>query len=436
MKKSIIICLLALLPLIIQAENYPYRSDYLWVTVPDHADWLYQTGEKATIEVQFYKYGIPTDGVVEYSIGNDMLPAEKNGKVTLKKGRASINIGTRKSPGFLDLKLKTTINGATYNHHVKVGFSVDKIQPYTQEPKDFLSFWQKNMEEAKSFPLSYTKELAKEYCTDKIDCYLIRLQLNKRGQCIYGYLFYPKNAKQGKHPVVLCPPGAGVKTIKDPLRHRYYAENGMIRLEIEIHGLNPTLSDQQFKEISTALNSDPNGYLETGLDNRDNYYMKRVYLACVRCIDLLTSLPEWDGKNVIVQGGSQGGALSIITAGLDQRVTQCVANHPALSDMAGYAEKGRTGGYPHFNRMNGMLTPEKIQTMAYYDVVNFARYVKAKTYLTWGYNDDTCPPTTSYAVWNTLNCEKEALITPINEHWTSDATERGQMEWIKKNLSY
>ena len=22
------------------AENYPYRSDYLWLTVPDHADWL------------------------------------------------------------------------------------------------------------------------------------------------------------------------------------------------------------------------------------------------------------------------------------------------------------------------------------------------------------------------------------------------------------
>ena len=37
------------------AENYPYRSDVLWVTVPDHADWLYKTGEKAKIEVQFYK---------------------------------------------------------------------------------------------------------------------------------------------------------------------------------------------------------------------------------------------------------------------------------------------------------------------------------------------------------------------------------------------
>ena len=185
----------------------------------------------------------------------------------------------------------------------------------------------------------------------------------------------------------------GVKTIKEPLRHKYYAENGFIRLEMEIHGLDPRMTTEQFNEISRALNTDPNGYLCQGLDNRDNYYMKRVYLACVRCIDLLTSLPEWDGRNVAVQGGSQGGALAIITAGLDSRVTLCAANHPALSDMAGYAEKGRTGGYPHFNRMNGMLTPEKINTMAYYDVVNFARYVKAKTRLTWGYNDDTCPPT-------------------------------------------
>ncbi len=87
--------------------------------------------------------------------------------------------------------------------------------------------------------------------------------------------------------------------------------------------------------------------------------MKRVYLACVRSIDLLTSLPEWDGKNVVVQGGSQGGALALVTAGLDQRVTACVANHPALSDMAGY-KAGRAGGYPHFFRNTvDMDTPEK-----------------------------------------------------------------------------
>lgn len=436
MKKSLLVLLFALIfPLsFVSAENYPYRSDVLWVTVPNHADWIYKTGEKATVEVQFYKYGIPQDGVtVSYEIGGDMMPAETSGSVTLKQGKAVIPIGTMKEPGFRDCRMTATVDGKSYKHHVKVGFSPENIKPYTQMPKDFNEFWDNNKAEAARYPLTYTKELAKDYCTDKVDCYLIKLMLNNRGQSIYGYLFYPKNAAKGSCPVVLCPPGAGIKTIKEPLRHKYYAEEGCIRFEIEIHGLNPTMSEEEFKEISNAFNGRENGYLNNGLDNRDNYYMKRVYLGCVRSIDLLTSLPEWDGKNVIVQGGSQGGALALITTGLDNRVTACVANHPALSDMAGY-KAGRAGGYPHFFRTEGMDTPDKLKTMAYYDVVNFARLIKVPTYITWGYNDDVCPPTTSYAVYNTLGCPKEALITPINEHWTSNDTEYGQLKWILKHL--
>lgn len=419
----------------IKAENYPYKSDYLWLTVPDHADWLYQTGENAKVEVSFCKYGIPRDGELKYSIGNDMLQPDKHGSVKLKNGRAVINMGTKKTPGFRDMKLSVSLDGKTYEHHIKVGFSVDKIKPYTQEPQDFRSFWQKNVEELKQVPMSYTKELYKDYCTDKIDCYLVKLQIDKMGHSMYGFLFYPKNVQPGKHPVVLCPPGAGIKTIKDPMRNKYYAENGFVRFEVEIHGLDPRISSETFGEISRAFNDRNGGYLANGLENKDIYYMKHVYVGLVRCIDFLTSLPEWDGKNVAVQGGSQGGALAIIAAGLDSRVTQCVANHPALSDMAGYAAKGGTGGYPHFCRQSQILSNKDcLNTLAYFDVVNFARYVKAPTYLTWGYNDVTCPPTTSYAVWNTLKCTKESLLTPINEHWTTTETNRGQMEWIKAHL--
>ena len=416
------------------AENYPYRSDLLWVTEPDHPDWIYRTGEKAKIKISLFKYGIPQDGItVNYETGSELMPSDKTGSITLKNGKAEINIGTLDKPGFRDCIFSVMINGRKYSHHVKVGFSPDKIKPYTEMPDGFMDFWKNNIKEASEFPLKYTREKAEEYCTEKIDCYLIKLQINNRGQAVYGYLFYPKNAKPGSCPVVLSPPGAGIKTIKEPLRHKYYAEEGFIRLEFEIHGLNPTMSEEQFKEISNAFNGKENGYLTNGLDNKDNYYMKRVYLSCLRCIDLLTSLPEWDGKNVIVQGGSQGGALAMITAGLDKRVTACVVNHPALSDMAGYMA-GRAGGYPHFFRTRGMDTKEKLETMSYYDVVNFARLIKADTFMTWGFNDNTCPPTTSYAVYNTLECNKEALITPINEHWTSEETERGHLEWIKKHL--
>ncbi len=427
--------LAVVLPLAAIAENNPYRSDVVWVTVPDHADWLYRTGEQATVEIQLYRYGIPQDGVaVSYELGEDMMPADTRGSVTLKRGRAVIPMGTMQEPGFRDCRLEATIDGQRFRHHVKVGFSPERLQPYTPMPDDFDAFWQRNLDELARYPLTYTRTPVAKYTTDRIDCHLVRLQLNSRGQAVYGYLFTPKGAAPGSCPVVLTPPGAGIKTIKDPLRHKYYAEQGCIRFEIEIHGLDPELSAEHFSEISRAFNGRENGYLTNGLDNRDNYYLRRVYLACIRAIDLLTSLPEWDGRNVIVQGGSQGGALALVTAGLDRRVTACVANHPALSDMARYVS-GHAGGYPHFFRTEGMDTPDKLKTMAYYDVVNFARRIKAPTRMTWGYNDDTCPPTTSYIVYNALACPKEALLTPVNEHWTSETTERGHLEWILQHLT-
>ncbi len=433
MRKYLLAISFICVALCLQAENYPYRSDYLWLTVPDHADWLYKTGEKAKVEVTFCKYGIPQDVEVTYEIGPDMLPATSSGKVKLTNGRAIIDMGTMKKPGFLDLRLKASVGNKTYEHHVKVGFSPEQLKPYTKNPADFVAFWQKNLEEArkevKTEKLKVKCEKVDKYSTDEFDCYLLKLKIDSR-HSIYGYLTKPKKA--GKYPVVLCPPGAGIKTIKEPMRNTYYAKNGFIRLEMEIHGLNPEMTDEQFKEITSAFDYE-NGYLTNGLDNKDNYYMKHVYVACVRAIDYLTSLEEWDGKNVFVQGGSQGGALSLITAGLDPRVTACVANHPALSDMAGYLD-GRAGGYPHFNRLNNMLTPEKVETMAYYDVANFARRITCPVYLTWGFNDNVCPPTTSYIVWNLITAPKESLITPINEHWTTTDTNYNQMMWLKSQI--
>lgn len=433
MKRFFFLMLMLCTLIAVQAENYPYRSDYLWVTVPDHADWLYKTGEKATVEVQFYKYGIPRDGLVEWEIGTDLLPADQHGSVQLKCGRAKISMGTAKKPCFRDLRLKMTLDGKTYSHHVKIGFSPTEIRPFTQEPKDFWTFWQQQLEENKKMLMHYTKEFVAELSNERVECYRLKIDIDRQRHSFYAYLLMPKGAKKASCPVVLTPPGAGVKTIKDATARRFYPENGFIRLAIEIHGLNPTMTDQQWSEINAAFNNRDNGYLRQNLENRDQYYMRHVYLGLVRCIDVLTSLPEWDGRNVFVQGGSQGGALALIASALDTRITGCCANHPALSDMAA-GSAGLTSGYPHFTKESGAYNEACMKVLPYYDVVNFARHIKTPVYMTWGYNDDTCPPTTSYAVWNVMTCEKESLLTPINEHWTSDATDRGQMEWMKKAL--
>ena len=407
MRKYLLLFALLLSAAATRAENYPYRSDYLWVTVPDHADWIYKTGEKATVRVQFFKYGIPRDGVVEYTLADDRLADDKSGTATLKGGVCTIDMGTRRTPGFRDLRLSLTLDGKTYKHHIKIGFSPEKIVPYTQEPADFSAFWQQTLDEAAGTPLSYTRERYPELCSDKVDCDIVKIQVNAR-QCLYAYLFMPVGAKKGAHPAVFCPPGAGIKTIKNP--KPFYAENGFIRLELEIHGLDPRISDETFAEITAAFNSSTNGYLENGIDSRERYYMRHVYVGLVKAVDLLTSLPEWDGKNIAVQGGSQGGGLALVAAGLDKRITQCVVNHPALADMAAYAEAGRTGGYPHMSRE--ILTPEHVRTLSYFDAVNFARHISCPVRMTWGYNDDVCTPTTSYAVWNTLTCPRRPSSRP------------------------
>lgn len=412
------------------AENYPYRADNIWVTVPDHSDWLYNVGDSARIDVQLLHYGVPASGAtVDYAIGDDMLPDDAVGSLKLDaQGRASVNIGTMHKPGFRDLRLRTAFDGKETTHHIKVGFSPDKLKAFTGEPKDFDAFWAKALAEDRKFPLRYTAEPSEKYTTDKMICQLVKMDLNDEGRSMYAYLFIPKGG--GKYPAVFCPPGAGVKTIKDPLIHRYYGEEGMIRMECEIHGCHPELTEDEFKE----LRKQKGDYLSFGLDSPENYYMKDVYLGCRRFLDLLTSLPEWDGVNLFTQGGSQGGALAITTAALDPRVTACCANHPALSDMTGYLSD-KTGGYPHhFRKDRNEATAEAIRTLEMYDVVNFAKRLRCPVRMTWGYNDNTCPPTTSYEVYNVITAPKHAALTPVNEHWTSANMERAHFDWLKTQV--
>ncbi|MCW0482768.1 acetylxylan esterase [Gaoshiqia sediminis] len=431
--KKLLLALCSLLAFITpHAQNYPYQSDVLWVTAPDHPNWLYQLNEEAKITVSLFEYGILQDNLeIYYSIGPEMMPSEKTGTAMLKNSQAVISIGTMSQPGFKDCQLKVSLNEKEYKHHIKVGFEPEKLTPYTEFPNDFVSFWKKAKADADECPMKLEKTFAPEYSNDLVDCYLVKLQAYKKGSYVYGYLTLPK--KGGKYPVVFSPPGAGIKPM-NPLKDLFYAESGFIRFDMEIHGIRPNLDAETYKEVSQAFGNGNNSYLVNGLENRDSYYMKKVYLACLRALDYLTTLPEWDGKNLIVQGGSQGGALALVTAGLDERVTACAANHPALSDMAGY-KAGRAGGYPHlFTNYEGMDTPEKLKTLEYYDVVNFAKRINVPVFMTWGYNDNVCPPTTSYIVYNILNCEKEALITPVNEHWISLTARHQILDWIKQNL--
>lgn len=395
---------------------------------PDHADWNYRAGENAQIKVTVLKYGVPIKGAeVEYSFGQEMMEPEITRRLELKEGQGIIKMGTSTQPGFRQLKVKTKHNGVAYDGQVKLAFSPEKIEPTTALPADFNEFWKQNLEEIKNVPLNPVVEHLPAHSSNTVDVFLVSIQINANGQRLFGYLCKPKKA--GKYPVLFSPPGAGIKPFAP---NTSFADQGFISFTTEIHGISPMLDATAYRSISSAFGD----YWLKNLHSRDTYYYKKVYLGCVRAIDYLCSLPEFDGKNVAVTGGSQGGALAIVTAALNPQVKCLVSFYPALSDINGYLHN-RAGGWPHMlNPSNAKVNnkPENLQTIQYYDVVNFAKQIKVPGFYSWGYNDNTCPPTSVYAAVNSVKAPKTLSITPISGHWRFEETNRESLSWIKKQL--
>jgi cephalosporin-C deacetylase-like acetyl esterase len=163
-----------------------------------------------------------------------------------------------------------------------------------------------------------------------------------------------------------------------------------------------------------------------------NYY-KRVYLGCIRAVDYIFTLDEFDGENIGVTGGSQGGALSIVTASLDDRIKYLTCAFPALCDLTGYLED-RAGGWPHMFKNEFTNKPDKIETSKYYDVVNFARSINIPGLYTWGFNDNVCPPTSMHAAYNVITASKELYLVQETAHWGYPEQWNKIADWMTEQL--
>ena len=75
-----------------------------------------------------------------------------------------------------------------------------------------------------------------------------------------------------------------------------------------------------------------------------------------------------------------------------------------------------------------------IETLAYYDVVNFARVLNTPGFYTWGFNDETCPPTSFYSAYNEIKAPKEVFIVPETGHWTYPEQGKKIEDWLFEKL--
>lgn len=406
-------CLLACVPVLAQD-----RVGTVQVRVStDRADWRYEPGQPVRFRITAVRDGHPVPGVqVSYKIGPEMVAPKIEQTVALPAEGLVVDGGTMQQAGFLRCIATVELNGRTYRGLATAAFRPESIQPTQQDPADFDAFWAAGKAALAKVPIDAKVTPLPEYGNSGADCYHVNLQnVGMSGTAgtsrFYGVLCEPK--APGKYPAVLSVPGAGVRPYRGLAA---LAAKGVITLQVGIHGIPVTMDQSVYDSLGAGALA---GYNTFGLDSRDRYYYRRVYLGCVRANDFLVSHPKWDGAHLAVTGGSQGGALSIVTAALDPRVKGLAAYYPALADVTGYLH-GRAGGWPHmFRATEGPLahrSQDKIETSRYYDVVNFARRVKVPGLYSWGFNDETCPPTSMYSAYNVIPGQKKLMLALETGH--------------------
>jgi cephalosporin-C deacetylase-like acetyl esterase len=380
--------------------------------VPDHRDWTYQVGEPARFRIFVTADNEPIDHAsVIYTIAPDMMPGTPK-TAALPLDGLLVEAGTMDQPGFLRCAVTTEVAGRIYRGVATAAFAPEKIVATQVTPADFDAFWQAQKDELAKVPVEPTITLLPDACTDKVNVYHVSFRnVGPKGTAIpsrmFGILCEPK--APGKYPAILRVPGAGVRPY---FGDKELAARGAITLEIGVHGIPVNMPQAVYDSLAAGA---LNGYWAFNLDNKETYYYRRIYLGCVRANDFLTSREMWNGKDLLVMGASQGGQLAIATAALDPRVTGLSATHPAFCDVSAELH-GRAGGWPHpfmpdvTGKTSQHATPAKIETATYYDTVNFARRLKVPGFYIWGYNDITCPPTSTFAAYNTITAPKVLAV--------------------------
>lgn len=379
------------------------------VVEPNNQDWVYNVGETAYFKVSI-SGNVANHFSIKYEIGPEKMEATIKGSFLTNDSIFIIDGGTMATPGFLRCSVTIKSEDVQHTEIATAAFQPEDIQPTVVYPDDFLDFWEKTIAKSREIPLNAEFTLLEDKSTEGFNVYHVSYLNHEYKNRSYGIITIP--VKEEKFPAIIRYPGAGVHPSGGNIS---IADKDVITLDLYIHPFSMLWEKSFYDNLRDSPYID---YKFWGSANRDTYYYKNVITGCVKAVDLIFSLEQFDGENLASWGSSQGGALSIITTSLDERINMLVALCPAMCDYTGYLH-GRAGGWPHFfskENIDKYNTEEVLETLPYYDVVNFARNITVPGFYTWGFNDETTPPTSFYSAYNVINASKELLILPEGRH--------------------
>ncbi|PCJ59969.1 MAG: hypothetical protein COA79_09185 [Planctomycetota bacterium] len=309
-------------------------------------------------------------------------------------------------------------------------------------PDDFDAFWENKKKELFEIPIvaryqlitknsnpelhetTHKELLENEGCS--VESYDVNVDcLNKN---ISGILTLPTNAKPKSLPALLFVHGAGVRPCAPGKFHRK-SEKGLMIYEMNAHGI-PNDKPLDWYQKLNAEGGELFKHEREGRHDRDKNYFTNMALRVKRGLDFLKSREEWDGKNLIIFGGSQGAWQSYAGAYLEPDISAIFAFIPAYSDLTG-SLMGRQTNWPDWLNLDakGRVDQDALKVLLYIDGVNFMKDYEKEFHVAFGLLDQGCKPTPNFVAIN--ECPAKANVYLQSDSYHRLSPECDEYMWGK-----
>ena len=380
---------------------------------PYHAGDIYAVGE--TVGWTVTPGPTPPTYAYKWTIRRNNAVVLKEGKLDLSSGKDTIEI-VADQPGMIYVAIEAYAdltpqpaaagNGPHFTggntgrntgfYAVGAAVAPTKIGLSTARPADFDEFWDARLAAQAKIPINATLTPV-EPGVAGVEMNIF--QLDALGSKVHGYVAKP--ARDGKFPAVIQLQYAGVYALNAAAVAKRASEGWLI-VNVDSHDKLP----------SDPSGNVPRGYQAVGNTDRETSYFLNMYLRDSRALDYVLSRPDWDGKTIVLMGGSMGGQQSLVLAGLrPDKISAVLVCVPAGADSNGDLH-GRKAGYPNWPSDNS----DVMKTALYFDTVNFAPRIKAPVMAAMGFIDTISPPAGVWTMLNQVPGPVEALPMIESEH--------------------
>lgn len=285
------------------------------------------------------------------------------------------------------------------------GAAVDKIGG-AGEPADFDAFWAKRKARLASVPMVVDR---REFPSSDAGVRIWAVSVRCAGaRPMTGWLTMPADASaERRYPAECTYDGYSGTSVDVPPKG---GPKGVIRLHVNAHGWELAREKEYYAEFYCAIRSAGREYAQDTASNKnaDWAYFSGMTYRVMRSVEYVKSLPEWNGRDLRVSGGSQGGLQALWAAALDPSVTVATPSIPWCCDLGGRGKFGRIGGW----------RPNYTEALAYYDPVNLAKRIPGtcRVLVRCGLGDYVCPPSGMCVLYNNMRCPKKIVWNQGQKH--------------------